>query len=138
MIKQYQFYSTSLQTKVIVSYYDGKLKSFELEVLAENVEFEKDKLVKFLMYEETFLQESKSRKIAIIQLNREVTFDMFWDRYKYKTSGKDEAQRAWKKLSKDNQLAAYDYIPVYESILKQNPVAKQHGSSYLNAKRWIK
>lgn len=137
MIKIYQFYSIALQTKVTVSYYDGRLKAFELEVLAENVEFEKDKLVKFLMYEETFLKESKERKVSILELGREVTFDMFWDRYKYKY-GKEEAMKAWKKLTQDNKLAAYDWIPVYESILKQNPVSKLHGSTYLNAKRWIK
>jgi hypothetical protein len=72
------------------------------------------------------------------EITREVAFEMFWEKYDYKISGKEEAKRAWQKLSKINQLMAFDYIKQYEGQLKLNPVSKLYGASYLNAKRWVK
>lgn len=136
MIKSYKYYSQTLQANITISFYEGAFKSVDIELGHEVVK--KDGLVKFLANEAEFLKEAKDRNIQLIELDREVTFEMFWDAYKYKTSGKIEAEKAWKKLTKDDQIAAFDYIPVYNSILKTNKANRLHGSTYLNAKRWIK
>lgn len=138
MIKQYQFHSAHLGSSVTVSYQDGQLKTIEVE--NPNFETKQKAELKYSMYycETDFLKVAVSSKIKLIEIKREVTFDMFWDRYDYKSSGKKEAMDAWKKLSKNDQISAFDYIGVYESNLKLNPVSKLHGSTYLNKKRWIK
>jgi hypothetical protein len=138
MIKMYQFYSAPLATSVTVSYDDGMLKSVEAESPNFSIVEKAEAKYHMFMTEEGFVAAANKSGIKLIEIKRDITFEMFWDKYNYKTSGKEEAKKAWTKLSKSNQTAAYDYISVYESILKQNPVAKQYGSSYLNAKRWIK
>lgn len=134
MIKYYQFHSKSLGTIVTVGYDDGILKSME----AQEPQVDTDGLWSLFKREAQFLEEAAKKGVKVTPLKREITFDMFWDRYAYKISGKPEAQKAWNKLSRADQAAAYDHIPVYEGQLKLNPVAKLYGSSYLNAKRWIK
>lgn len=136
MINSYQYHSQRLQTNITISFYDGRLKSVDVEGFPENVEV--GPTIKFMVSEEEFLQSAKERNIKVTKVNREITFDMFWDAYAYKSSGKQEAENAWKKLSKEDRLSAFDYIPVYEGLLKLNPVSKLYAASYLNKKRWKK
>lgn len=88
------------------------------------------------VYLEFFLASIKDNK-NFVEIKRTITFDEFWDKYNYKMD-KVESQRVWKNMTQKDQLQAFDYIAVYESQLKANPVAKQYGASYLRAKRWVK
>lgn len=142
MIKTYEYFSIGFGGNVQVTYKDGvihkvELEDTELEVVNSGTHPEALAKCYFFIYEAGFLV-ATTGKLKVKEITREITFDMFWDAYNYKTSGKEEAKRAWAKLSKVNQVMAYDYIKQYESQLKLNPVSKQYGSSYLNAKRWIK
>lgn len=139
MIRTYQLYSTHVNSNITVSYYEGVLKSFEAEnpniVIAE-----KEGLKYNLFYlEADFLKVAKEKGVQVTEIKREISFDMFWDKYNDKArSGKQEALAAWNKLKTIDRVCAYDYITVYDSQLKLNPVSKLHASSYLNKKRWIK
>lgn len=139
MIRTYQIYSKPLVCNVRISYKDGIIHSFEADSPAFPVE-ECDKNRYVLFFTETgFLEAAKTHDISVTEIKREITFEMFWDRYNHKTvGGKIEADKAWKKLSKVDQMEAYDYIAYYESQLKLNPVPKLYAASYLNKKRWIK
>jgi hypothetical protein len=138
MINIYEIYSNPLGCNVCMQYQDGILFSFKSENPTFDVELCKDKRYVMFFTEQAFLNAAKEHKVKVTIVKREVTFDMFWDRYNYKTSGKKEAQDVWKKLSKQDQIGAFDYIPIYEGILKITPVNKLYGSTYLNKKRWIK
>lgn len=138
MIKQYQIYSQHLGSSVIISYCEGMLKSLEVESPNIDLIVKAGKNYTVFYCEADFLELAKKHNIKIVELARVITFELFWNKYAYKNSGKIEAERAFKKLTKTEQIGAYDYIPQYESQLKQNPVSKLHASTYLNAKRWIK
>jgi hypothetical protein len=138
-MKTYQYFSVGFGCNVQVTYKDGIIYTVELEdstLDVNSIEADNEKCW-FFIYEKGFLSATKG-KTKVTEINREVTFDMFWDKYDYKISGKEEAKRAWKKLSKLDQLLAFDYIKQYEGQLKLNPVSKLYASTYLNAKRWIR
>lgn len=142
MVKTYEYFSKGFGSNVQVTYKDGVIQKVELEDTEPEVVnsgTHPDALAKcyFFIYEEGFLEATKN-KLKIKEITRQITFEMFWDAYNYKTSGKEEAKRAWAKLSKINQVMAFDYIKQYEAQLKLNPVSKLYGSTYLNAKRWVK
>jgi hypothetical protein len=139
-MKTYQFYSLPLNSTVTVTYQDGALKSFEIEAPdCAVISAQKDKRYMLFYSEAVFLEVTKQHDVKVYELSREITFDMFWDKYNYKAAGgKPEAMKAWDKLSKKDKKEAFDYIGVYDSQLKANPVSKLYGSSYLNKKRWIK
>lgn len=139
MIKVYQLYSNPLGSNINVSYYNGVLKGFEADSPNVVIADKTGKMYNLFFLETEFLQAAKEKGVKIIELKRDITFDMFWDKYNDKSrSGKQEAINAWKKLSQTDQIGAFDYIAVYEGLLKINPVSKLHAASYLNKKRWIK
>lgn len=140
MIKTYQYHSKGFGCNVQVSYKDGVICGATVEDSTLEVIFSENnpqsKKAFFFVYEEGLLDATKG-KTSIIEMNREITFEMFWDAYGYK-HGKAEALKAWNRLSKKDQQEAYYYIPAYESFRKANNHNKLMAASYLNAKRWVK
>lgn len=138
MINQYELFSGPLGSKMTFEYKDELIYSMTIE----NPDFKKDdcndKKYSVYMTEQGFLKAIKERGVKFTKINRTINFEMFWDKYNYKSSGKKEAEAAWNKLSKKDQLEAYDYISVYDGLLKLNPAPKLYGSSFLNKKRWSK
>jgi hypothetical protein len=65
----------------------------------------------------------------------ELTFEHFYEAFGNR-KGKEEAQKAWKKLSEADQLKAYLYIPTYLRTMTNDRVAQLYPASYLNKKRW--
>lgn len=135
MIRQYQYFSTGFNCNVRLSYSDGLLQAAEIE--NPQADYIKEPKAFFITHEDVFLKSCSTHKIDIVQIDRDVTFDMFWAKYDYKQSGKAPALKAWEKLTKEEQLQAFDYIPAYNSHLKQKQTAKKYGSSYLNSKIFI-
>ncbi len=140
MTNHYQYFSPGFQCMVEIAYKDGIFLSaatedpnIEIKESTGNINANK---AYFFVYEEAFLESTKNNK-TLLKVEREITFQMFYDRYEHKV-GKHEAEKAWNKLTKRDRHDAYNWIPAYNSWLKLNPVARQYPASYLNAKRWIK
>lgn len=136
MINTYQYYSKKFDSLVTVSYFNGFIKSFEIEAINENKEY--SEMTQIPTLETTFLKGATDFNMNVKKVDREITFEMFWDKYDYKASGKKEAQTAWNKLNKRDQQGAYDWITPYFSQIKLENKPKLHASSYLNKQRWIK
>lgn len=80
------------------------------------------------------IQGSKAAKLT--EVNRQITFALFWDRYDEKIrSSKKKALIKWNRLSKTDQAKAFYFIPKYEGSIPQG-VAKKYAESYLNAELW--
>lgn len=67
--------------------------------------------------------------------DREVTFEMFWNRYNDKArSSKKKTEAAWNKLSKADQVKAYLYIPTY--LMYKGTAEKKYATTYLHDELW--
>jgi lipopolysaccharide export LptBFGC system permease protein LptF len=78
----------------------------------------------------------KSPGIKFNELKIEVDFDMFWQKYDDKiTSSKKRTLKAWDKLSKANQIMAYNHIQRYIASLPMG-TRKKYAETYLNAELW--
>lgn len=71
----------------------------------------------------------------VTTISKEITFNDFWNAYGYKED-KEVAIRRWKALTTKDRIAAYNYIDVYEDILRKKQREKLLPSTYLNKKRW--
>lgn len=79
---------------------------------------------------------SKSPNAKIQEVIKDVTFDMFWNRYDDKaTSSRKKTQVAWNKLSKSDQIKAYRYIDRYFQSLPRG-TRKKYATTYLNDELW--
>lgn len=136
MTKIYQYFSKGFNCNIVLWYRDGILCKVEIE--DPQLEFAKERKSYFITHEADFLSGCKNNNIPFTEVQREVTFDMFWKKYNYAASGKIPAQNAWKKLTVQEQQQAFDYIAMYEGHLKQTQTAKKYGSTYLNSKIYIK
>jgi hypothetical protein len=82
------------------------------------------------------LDKLKSGTVTITEINQEVTFEMFWNRYDEKIrSSKKKALSGWNKMSKANQVRAFRFISKYESNILPD-TAKKYAETYLNAELW--
>lgn len=67
--------------------------------------------------------------------DREITFDMFWNRYDDKSrSSKKKTKQLWDKMSQAEQVKAYLYIPVY--LRNKGTADKKYATTYLNDELW--
>jgi hypothetical protein len=75
--------------------------------------------------------------LAIVEYERDPTFDDFYSEYGYKHK-KEPARTAWNRLSKADRKAAFQGIGKYRSHLKQNAwKSPMLPASYLNSKTWL-
>jgi len=77
----------------------------------------------------------------ITEIEEEVTFDMFWKRYRekftsYKAGGIVPAEKAWNKLTKGEQNLAFKNIERYSLGIMPN-CNNVYASTYLNQKRFV-
>ena len=133
----YEFTSRPLGCQVKVTYKSGRLFSFEAPDADFDIEEKAARRYTLYYTEGEFLKETKSHNISVTKTTVEISFDMFYEKYAYKMD-KYQAQKAWDKLSKKDQVEAYLYISAYEALRKHNQHGKLYPTSYLNARRWIK
>lgn len=88
--------------------------------------------------ENEFITAATNNKLKFTEVERLVTFEMFWDSYKQKDCGRTKAEQTWNKLSKADQVQAFDFINAFNGILKLSGTAKPYATTYLNSKRWIR
>ena len=66
---------------------------------------------------------------------KEITFTQFWDAYGLKRD-KIAAERAWKRLGKRDQLAAFSGIKVYREDCEKNGRMMMYAQGYITHRRW--
>lgn len=72
----------------------------------------------------------------IVEAEYEVSFEMFFDKYKKKLN-KARCILLWSKMSKTMQVQAYHGIDAYEKYLKKEHwMSKAHPETYLRNKYW--
>lgn len=134
-MKVYEVISPAYGGPVQVTFDDGVLVKFEV-ITTPQITPSLDK-IRLSIRESDFMAEMSAWKMAVKEVDRAVTFDMFWTRYNYKVD-KALALQEWNKMSRADQVAAYDFIPVYEAQLKLNGgLAKKYAVRYLKHKPWI-
>lgn len=132
-MKQYKYFSPGFNCDVTCCYLDGKLCAVVIDEVKEGVNNDK---AFFYTKEDLFMKVCKDNKIKVTEVARDITFDMFWERYKYKVD-KPLAVKAWDTLTKEEQVKAYDFIPAYDAQLKLNGgLGKKYAVRYLKHKPW--
>lgn len=91
-----------------------------------------------LPYNEAALDLFKASRanFEVIEVAPDLSFAAFYNAYAYKVGKKVMAENAWKRLSQEDKAAAINYLPRYNSHLRQTGAAKAYPSSYLNNKYW--
>lgn len=75
-------------------------------------------------------------RLNIDQENTDITFEMFWERYKKKIN-KDRCRDDWKKMSNREKVRAYKGVISYESYLRRVKWrSKADPENYLKKKMW--
>lgn len=81
-------------------------------------------------------QLSESGTAKITEVTTEVTFEMFWDRYDDKiNSSRKRTMQKWNRMTKTDQLRAYNYINRYLNNLPSG-TRKKYAETYLNSELW--
>lgn len=76
-----------------------------------------------------------NKNITVTLLLEDITFDVFWANYNYKM-GKQEAERAWNKLSVADKTRAIKRIRAYDRYISDRGIAKAYAQKYLNQRRF--
>ena len=77
-----------------------------------------------------------SKTASFNEIKQNITFEMFWNRYNDKVhSSKTRTSKLWNRLTKSEQVKAFNYIQIYERNIPGN-VMKKYAETYLNAKLW--
>lgn len=82
------------------------------------------------------LEVTKGRTGVLVEIEESVTFEMFWNRYNDKArSSKVKTKRVWDKMSRAEQVKAYNYIERYVRNIPPT-VCKKYATTYLNDQLW--
>lgn len=80
------------------------------------------------------LENSQTGKLT--EVKNEITFEMFWNRYNDKVnSSKRKAETRWNRMTKADQIKAYNFINRYEQNIPAG-VRKKYAETYLNTELW--
>jgi len=139
MKKTYKVFSSKYDCYLSFTYLNGLLCGFQFENESE-IRLDVDSLVGILEASLTFenlTHFAKSRKMAVVEVQADLSFEAFWNAYNYKDGGsKKKAQAIWGRLSETNKAAAMASLPKYEQFLKRSQTAKAFATTYLNQERW--
>lgn len=79
---------------------------------------------------------AKGDTVTLTRVIEEVTFDQFYETYGYKMD-RQQALKAWEKLSAADQIRAYEAIPAYNHyLLKNGHIQRLYPASYLNGRKF--
>lgn len=137
-MKTYLYHSKVFERDVKVTYNDhGVFMGFEI-IGGEDINklFEKPK-TQFYLKEIDFIAGAKEKNVKYVEVAREVTFEMFWQRYDYKDCGRKKCEEAWNKLTQEERVKAYDYVNTFKNKVKTAGTGIPYPTSYLNQKRWV-
>lgn len=137
-MKKISLTSVAFTGEVVLNFNDfGLLTGFDTQgaelTEAQQIYFLK-RLPKELSAIERLLAGSNTAKLT--EINTEVSFDMFWNRYNEKVrSSKKKAYARWVKMPQAEQIKAYNYINKYNRSLGTG-IARKYAETYLNAELW--
>lgn len=139
-MKTYEYHSVIFGAPVQVTY--NKHGIFSGFVVLSGGQVERvstaSKNVQNHLYEVDFISAAKTHKLKFTEVDRVVTFEMAWDKYRQKDCGRAKGEMAWNKLSKADQVEAFDFIDAFKGIIKMNQTALPYFTTYINSKRWIR
>lgn len=83
------------------------------------------------------IEGNKARKAKIIEVQKDLSFDAFWEMFNYKKGKKDSCKRTWEGMSQSDKVLALNYIKVYKKFLADRPhIECLYPQSYLNRAEW--
>ena len=75
------------------------------------------------------------KDIEVVELQQNITFDMFWDLYNDKArSSRKKSQTVWNRLPEPDRIKAYYHYPRYNRT--RGNAEKKYCETYLNAELW--
>lgn len=111
---------------VLLDMREATLTQKQVEYLQRHLPYQNTGLVAFAV----------PAKLTIKEEDIEVNFELFYEKYGQK-KGKNEAKRAWERLTKADRVKAYLYITAYNRDLKLNSwKTKMYPATYLHKKTW--
>lgn len=137
-MKIYETYSEAFGSDIRLTYNNNGVL-IRYEVIDEDLAATQSLslFAKIIINEGEFLRLAKEYGLKFKEKDREITFEMFYERYGYKVD-KTLALAEWNKLLKQEQLAAYDHIPKYYAQLKLNGgLGRKYPVRYLKHKPWV-
>ena len=102
----------------------------------------KDEHFKFLVkYFPTHLSKVKGwmknfKNVEIRELEEDLSFDAFYDKYAYKISKRSVAEKIWKKMPDIEKAKAIKFIDVYDTNIRKSGINKKYPETYLNSEMW--
>ncbi len=137
-MKTYTLTSELFEGEVIFEFNDlGYLVNFDARGATLNesqMYFILKNMAKHLVKIKDMLDKSKSARFT--EIKQDITFDKFWNRYNSKDrSSKKRTLARWNRMSKTQQVKAYNHIGKYELTLKPG-IERKYAESYLNAELW--
>lgn len=115
---------------------DGWLVSFEIRAQLDAVQYAYFRDILPVHLSEVTEKYAKS-SVSISYHNTELTFEMFWNTYKYKVGNKNRARKLWDSYTEAEKLSALTFVEKYDRFLaaKRN-MEKCYPETYLHQRRW--
>jgi hypothetical protein len=134
-MNKYQIISHKLQATLLFGFNsNGVLNSFEIKDVELTLEKTQEVLASVHYIEAAFLKYCSDKKIPVVKVVTDLSFEAFWKAYDYK-QGKVKAAQEWNKLNDNLKAAAIDGIRKYKKNIPQG-VALVYAERYLKNRRW--
>jgi len=82
---------------------------------------------------EAFVQQ---HKLKLSQVQQDLSFEAFWNAYKYKVGKKARTERLWNSLSKQERELVFVAIPRYRRFIAFKNQESAYAETWLNNKMW--
>ena len=138
MRRTYQIRSEVLCTDIQFTFSQvGSLVGFQV---VEDIQLEAKRVAGMLenaLTLDLLMEYCKRQGLKLVEVNNDLSFATFWDKYGYKEGGsKKKTEAQWNRMPEHKRAAAMAYITKYNAFLQKQQIAKQYASTYLNPERW--
>lgn len=133
---KYILTSKQLEGSLLFEYENGIIKQFtnEAKMTVPQLKWLADH---FPVAEKMLIKMARQYGWQLREVQQDLSFEAFWNRYAYKVGNKKRAERLWNKLSEANKIKALNYLSYYDGFLLNNPsINKLYPETYLNQERW--
>lgn len=124
---------------VYLSYLNGLLVHFDASdgVHPDQVKWLHDNMPREHKDFPAFKARIEARKAKIIEVQKDLSFNAFWEMYNYKKGDKKTCQRTWEGMAQADKVLAMNHIRVYKKFLADNPSRDcLYPQTYLNRAEW--